>query len=91
MILAELKNYLSNRGRATIIDMALHFNSDPGAIRGMLDHYIRKGRVQRLDTGTACGGCHKCDALTLEIYEWMDDAAKPKADEASANCQIGQA
>ncbi|MCP3970801.1 MAG: sugar metabolism transcriptional regulator [Rhodobacteraceae bacterium] len=91
MILAELKTYLTRRKRASLVDMALHFNSDPDAVRGMLDHYIRKGRVRRLDTGTACGGCHKCDALSLEIYEWTESMHQPDADSPSANCQIARA
>lgn len=91
MILGEIKTYLSDRGRAPLNDIALHFNSDPDAIRGMLEHYIRKGQVQHLDTGATCGGCNKCDAFALEIYEWTQGKSEPEADEATETCQIGRA
>jgi len=70
MILSELKTYLSERKRAPIKDMAIHFNSEPSAIRGMLEHFIRKGQVHRLEMSTACGGCQKCGESDMEIYEF---------------------
>ena len=71
MILSELKVYLRERGRAPIGDLANRFDADPEAIRGMLDVWIRKGRVKRLNAEAGdCGGCSKCDAFDLEIYEW---------------------
>lgn len=91
MIFAELKTYLSQRGRAPLVDMATHFNSDPAAIRAMLGHYIQKGRVQRLDTGAACGGCSKCDVLALEIYEWVEGTTDTSIGDTSASCDISKA
>ena len=70
-MLSDLKTYLAKRGRAPIGDMAIHFNSEPDAIRGMLAHFVRKGQVRRLESDAGdCGGCNKCDAFQLEIYEW---------------------
>ncbi len=73
MILSDLKTYLTSRKRAPIGDLANHFNSEPDAMRGMLEHFIRKGKLRRLDGDGACGGCHKCDAFALEIYEWTEE------------------
>ena len=71
MILSDLKSYLRERKRVPIEDMANRFDTDPDALRGMLDTWIRKGRVRRLNPeGGDCGGCSKCDAFKLEIYEW---------------------
>ncbi len=72
MILTDLKTYLAERGRATLSDMALHFDSDPEALRGMLAQFVRKGRVRRLTPGSACGSCQKCDLAAPEIYEWTE-------------------
>lgn len=80
MILTDLKAYLSGRGRATLSDMALHFDSDPDALRGMLEQFIRKGRVRRLTLGPACGGCQKCDLAAPEIYEWTEGRPAPRPD-----------
>ncbi|MCP5426021.1 MAG: FeoC-like transcriptional regulator [Gammaproteobacteria bacterium] len=71
MILAELRDYLKTRQRAALTDMANHFKSEPDALRGMLDKWVSKGRVEKLPEGTACGGgCCKCGPGATEIYEW---------------------
>ncbi len=73
-MLSEIRSYLRERGRAPLSDMAARFESDPDALRGMLDHWITKGRARRLEgpqVSSNCGGCRKCDPTTLEIYEWL--------------------
>lgn len=74
MILSELKSYLVMRKRAPIQDLVSHFDSSPDAIRGMLAHFVRKGQVRQLEVDGMCGGCQKCDAYNLEIYEWTGAA-----------------
>jgi len=71
MILAEIRGYLSESKRATIADLANRFHADPDALRGMLGHLIRKGRIRRVGDSALCPGCLKCDAASLEIYEWI--------------------
>jgi len=70
MILSDLKSYLAEHKRAPIGDLVNHFESEPEAIRGMLEHFAHKGLVRRLDWDGTCGGCRKCDAFAFEIYEW---------------------
>ncbi len=38
-----------------------HLDADPEAVRGMLEHWMRKGRVRRHLAGAACGGCSQCE------------------------------
>ncbi|MCW8862003.1 MAG: FeoC-like transcriptional regulator [Rhodospirillales bacterium] len=71
MILSQIRDYMALRGRASIGDMANHFDADMDAVRGMLDIWMRKGRVRRIESTDECGGCSKCDPLKLEIYEWI--------------------
>ena len=72
MILSKLKSYLVERKRVPIGDLANHFDADPSAVRGMLEHFVRKGQVQRVDAEGACTGCQKCDPALQEIYEWTE-------------------
>lgn len=73
MILSELRDYLRTHRRAALSDMALHLGTEPDALRGMLDKWIAKGKVQRLPSGTPCdGGCCQCDPNTTEIHEWKE-------------------
>ncbi len=71
MILSDLRTYLRERGQSSLQDIALHFDTDPDALRGMLDHWIRKGKVSRMTNAScASGGCTQCDPAAVEIYAW---------------------
>lgn len=73
MTLSDLKIYLSERKMVPLSDIAVHFDSDPDALRGMLEHWIRKGRVRlHLDDGcqgSCCGGCSSHG--NKDVYEWV--------------------
>jgi predicted ArsR family transcriptional regulator len=71
MILAELRGYLAEYGRASLVDMANRFDTDPEALRGMLATLERKGRVRKLPPGTACRGGCSCNQAAPELYEWV--------------------
>ena len=74
MILAEVKRYLKTRKQATLADIALHCDAEPDAVRGMLEQWIRKGKVTRQLAGKSCGTtCNQCTQATVEIYVWLDD------------------
>lgn len=74
MILTELKAYLVKNKRVALIDIAHHFDATPDAVKGMLGHWIRKGKVRQLE-GKACNkGCCQCDLASLEIYEWVESS-----------------
>lgn len=72
MILSEIKKYLIQRKRVTLGDIAWHFDTEAEAMKGMLEQWIRKGRVLKLDEQAGCcktcGKC--CDGTAMEIYEW---------------------
>jgi DNA-binding IclR family transcriptional regulator len=73
MILAEVRDYLAARGRAPLTDLAARFDVDAEAVRAMLDHLVRKGRLRRLDAvGSACGGCCGCADQLPEVYERVE-------------------
>ena len=71
MILAEVRDYLAQRGRAPLSDLCARFAVDDEALRPMLDHWVRKGRVRRLEVETGkCGSCG-CGCGQPEVYEWV--------------------
>jgi putative ferrous iron transport protein C len=72
MILTELKSYLKLNKKAVVKDMAYHFDTTPDAIKGMLEHWIRKGKVRRVEGSLCNKGCCKADPTHLEIYEWVE-------------------
>ena len=72
MILTDIRDYLKSKGQAPLRDMALEFNMDQDALRPLLEQWISKGKVEKLPQGTECGGCHSCEPVTIEIYQWLD-------------------
>jgi putative ferrous iron transport protein C len=72
MILSEIKRYLQERKHATLSDLAIHFDTEPEAMRGMLEQWIKKGRVSKFQTRTACKrGCSSCGCdAAPEVYSW---------------------
>lgn len=72
MILSEIKRYLMQHKQVTLGDLSIHFDTDPEAMRGMLDQWVRKGSVLKSELQATCNKtCSKCcDASAMEIYEW---------------------
>ncbi len=71
MILSEIRDYLAHRGQATLADICLHFDSEPEAVRGMLERWVSKGKVEHRKVEAACGtSCNRCDPAAMELYIW---------------------
>jgi hypothetical protein len=84
VILSQLRDYLQQHGQASLADIALHFDVEPDALRGMLEVWIGKGKVRRVRATAACGTrCSQCDPASTEIYLWHEaqsPAPPPLAD-----------
>ncbi len=87
MILSDIRDYLKQRGQASLADIALHFESDPAAVQGMLDIWIRKGKVEKRAATASCGSsCQQCDPAATEIYRWLDNSRSPQTT-LPVNCE----
>ena len=71
MILLALRDYLVRQETGNLTDMAHRFDLDPHALSGMLEHWIKKGKVRKVPTGTFCDKCSGCDVKLMETYEWV--------------------
>ncbi|MGI0495539.1 FeoC-like transcriptional regulator [Alkalinema pantanalense CENA528] len=71
MLLQELQTYLRTHHHSSLQEMSQHSQSDADALRGMLDHLIRKGRVQK-SVRQSCNQCHCCPPESLEMYTWVE-------------------
>ena len=69
-MLIELQSYLAVRGVCSLAELSRHFGTSPDAMRGMLSHWMRKGRVTEEVAG--CNkGCVSCPPEQLEMYRWQ--------------------
>lgn len=84
MILSDLQRRLRTGERASLAQLALTFETQPDALRGMLDHLVAKGRVRRVHAPKRCAGCSICPREALEFYEW----ATVPATEPAPTCAI---
>ncbi len=76
MMLSDIRDYLQKRGQCSLSDIALHFDADAGAVRGMLDIWIKKGKVGKRPATLACGTqCQSCDPASTEVYFWKESSA----------------
>lgn len=87
MILAEVRDYLKERGQCTLSDIALHFDCDADAVRGMLDVWIRKGKIEKRYATASCGtSCQSCDPAATEVYLWHENTRKTIDVAIPGNC-----
>jgi len=74
MILSDIKKYLLTNRQITLGELCIHFDTEPDPMRGMLEHWIRKGKVKKHSVEESCSsGClNCCNSGAMEIYEWID-------------------
>ncbi|APZ43707.1 FeoC-like transcriptional regulator [Acidihalobacter ferrooxydans] len=83
---SAVKHYLQARGMAPMSDLVNRFGCDAEALRGVLDFWVRKGRVRELAPmqsacGSGCSGCSgsSCTTPALRaVYVWIDEPAAPR-------------
>ena len=73
MILTSIRDYVRQRGKASLRDISLHVQCDQDAVRGMLEVWTRKQVIKKACVSTGCAtGCNKCDESLTEIYVWNE-------------------
>lgn len=77
-VLIALRDYVRERRSTSLLDISNRLEIAPEALRGMLQHWINKGVIQRHDFGASCGGCNPSAACgtcsssaSFEIYDWV--------------------
>ncbi len=74
MILSEIKHYLMKHKQVTLGDLAIHFDTETETMRGMMEQWVRKGRVLKSNGKASCNRtCSKCcGSPAMETYEWTN-------------------
>ncbi|AMO56455.1 FeoC-like transcriptional regulator [Endozoicomonas montiporae] len=73
-MLIALRDYLSSQGISSLAELSQRFNVSPDAMRGMLSHWMRKGRLVQEQSGCS-KGCVSCSPEQLEMYRWLETGA----------------
>lgn len=89
MILSDIRDYLAEKGESTLTDVALHFDITPDAARGMLEVWVRKGKITRRTISTSCGSsCSQCDPAATEVYVWGELPATTGLSSTGIKCSF---
>lgn len=71
MILSDIGRYVQEHHQVSLKQIAVHFNAQPDAVRGMLEIWVNKGKISRQMATASCGStCQQCDTGNTEIYVW---------------------
>ncbi len=68
-MLIELREFIREQGVCSLWDLSVKFKTSPDAMRGMLSHWQKKGKVE-LERSGCSKGCSSCSPEQLEIYRW---------------------
>lgn len=83
MLLSDIRLYLAETGRASLSDIAIRFDVEEDAMRGMLDALVQNGKIRPIEEpssacGTkargACGSSAStccCSSRPNPVYEWI--------------------
>ncbi len=74
-MLTEIKKLLKERKSVSLHDLSLHFNVEESAMEQMMEIFLRKGMVEKTDTGCSTGSCGVCAMKTCYpsksiFYQW---------------------
>jgi hypothetical protein len=75
MILTEIEQYMRQRRQSTLLELSQYFCIEQGALRYMLNQWVRKGKMHKIGVKSECQRtCGQCNTSELEFYEWVDNA-----------------
>lgn len=83
-MLFELRDHLRRGGPQTVADLEARLGMPAPVVRDMLERWMAKGRVARLDDGARCRRCNKrdgcafADPTCLELYAWLEPETTPE-------------
>jgi hypothetical protein len=58
MLQAVLTAFEEARGPISLNEMARDLGIAPGMLDGLIEHWVRKGKVRACSGGSACASCH---------------------------------
>mgnify|MGYP006288753309 FL=1 len=79
-MLLELRERLKTGGPQSVAELQAGLGLSEPVVRDMLERWMAKGRVERLDAAPGCTRCARqgqCSAgagACFELYRWVEDA-----------------
>jgi len=68
-MLVKVRDCIASRESISLSDLALHFNVQSSAMQGIVEVWIRKGKVKKFSRQPGCGSsCNQCSTDSTEMY-----------------------
>jgi hypothetical protein len=72
---SDVKTYLKQHRRSSLTEMAIHFGVNDDTMQALIEPWLAKNKVQRIDApascGKSCGGC-SCGGAVSATYAWCE-------------------
>lgn len=75
MLLSDIRNYLQQRGTASLQDVAIHFDIAPDTAQFALNYWQNKGKIRAQAASCGSGGCDGCGNNGSAVYAWVKKEA----------------
>jgi len=76
MILRQIRSYLQTRKQASLNEMAIHFDVEPEALKGMLEFWVQKGIIRHTPASAVCtSGCSCSQPDRNDLYSYRQQFA----------------
>ena len=73
-MLISIKKFMEEKYVANLEQIAAHIHQDPNTTRQLLEHWIRKGKLEKLPSPAGCGTrCQQCRPKYAEVYKWQGE------------------
>ncbi len=76
MLILELKKYIIEHPRISLLEITKKFNLSAEQVRLMLTPWIEKGKLDKFKPTQICGGCkctnNECLMISMELYTWKE-------------------
>lgn len=75
MLLKDIRNYLQQRGTASVQEVAIHFDIAPDTAEFALNYWQNQGKLRAQATNCSSGACGGCGSRDAAIYTWVKKEA----------------
>jgi len=87
-MLTAARDYVRERGLTSLRDVALHLGVSEDVAAALLQKWLDKGRIERVNTMLKCSACDLCGSAAISLYRWTGSRDRASADHPAAGRSV---
>lgn len=73
-MLRAVRDFVAEKRVTNVVEIARHVDAPATAVAPMVEHWVRKGCIQKRPKPAGCGKtCVKCDPALAQVVQWIGD------------------